>query len=239
MSSFRIYNYGEGATASGFQKAFRFLVSSALSSKIYYEAYDNDETWPDTGAAVTVAHSIFGRCTTGATGSNNVAIRTGSPCASGSMICLIDVSSSYAWDTWPNSTAWGTLVPYNDTDNNPNRLKGATYRVQQAGPVLAASEGAPFNMFVIVPSYCQTSDNMAFDLAVRYTYTGSNPNPRFQGNICSTAASAAIWVDLNAGASAYGIKHCRSGVADGSLYANIPLTTYEKTREAWAADSSS
>ena len=247
MSSFAVANYGEGTTASSWKKAFRFHVAQALSSKIIYEAYDNDSSWPSTGSAVTVTNHCFTRST------GMMTDRTGSPHASGSIICLIDVSTSAAWGAtfYGNgtalTTAWGKCIPYaNRTTSNPNRLKGTTNKVLQSGAILGANSNAQFNMFCIVPYVCQTSDDMGFDLTVRYTYTGVDPTPRFQvntayggGYIYGHFTAAETWRDMSGSGTAYGIKHCRADVADGSLYANIPQTSYEKTREGWAANAAS
>src|SRR6266542_2530059 len=103
----RAVGYGSPSTA---RNVFRVAFSTALSSAVKYVAYDGG-TFPAVGSATTVANTILA----GTAGNS-----------SKSMIGLVDTTNAAPSSAWfPASATGGTA--------NPNRLKGQTSYVTQAG----------------------------------------------------------------------------------------------------------
>ena len=220
MAATEVVGYGNNANQNVLGIAFDY----DLSSLVKYEAYDNDNTFPAIDSSNTgVTHECFSR----------------SSHASGSIICLTDTSNAA-----PDSD-WHSDIPADTSESNPNRLKGTSYYVEQDGSILSGgtdgvydtnatnNKRARFNMVIDVPSTCQTSDDMAFDLAVRYTYTGTAPTPKFQYN--TGTEGSPTWTDATAGSE--GLIHCRASSSVGNLYANIPESGTELTAEGFISTS--
>jgi len=197
---------GYGGTSARY--VFSFYTDQALSSKIKYEAYDNDQTFPATDTVTTSANYSLA----GTTANSHYP-----------MVCLIDTTSAA-----PASAGWKPATP-SAGEANPNRLRGQTYYVEQDGSTLGAGTAAYFNMIVEVPYDLETTDAMGFDLTVRYTYTGTAPTPYFRFNEGSDATPS--WTNITV--DTHGIKHCRSGSTASYLYANIPESGTEDTAEGW------
>jgi len=197
--------YGNNSTATN---VFRITFSTALSSAPKYEAYDGG-TYPAVGSATTTANTVLA----GTAGNSNK-----------SMICLVDTNSAPT-SSWKPASATGGSA-------NPNRLKGTTNFVT-AGNTPGAGGVVKFNMVIEVPSDATTSSTMAFDLLIRYTYTGSAPSLTWAFNDGGTEG-APTWTNLTPGT--HGIRHTRAGVSGGGPYlANIPASGTEDTAEGWIA----
>lgn len=208
MAATQVVGYGNGNTN---RNVFAVLFDQDLSSLCVYEAYDNVATFPNVGALETVANPIF----------------TKSDHASGSFICLIDTTNAA-----PGASDWQASIPADSAENNPNRIKGATYTVEQDGSNVSAGGRITFNMVIEVDHSALTTDAMGFDLTVRYTYTGTAPSPVFQYNTGTEGTPSWSTITQNS----LGVKHCRSGSGTGNLYANIPASGVENTVEAWVTD---
>jgi len=216
----KAFGYGNNSTA---QNVFGVLAADAsLSSKIKYECYDNDQTFPAVDTQTSNTNTIFI-----GTNDNN----------GKSMICLIDTTSEHPTSDWkPVEPVAG--------ENNPNRMKGQTNYVEQDGAILTAGEYATFNMVIEIPSDLTTSASMGFDLLIRYTYTGNDPGITFVYNCLGYTSpspgtdSVPHWVEMTPGT--HGVKHCRAGSTYPSdMYANIPAevggaSVMEDTAEGWA-----
>jgi hypothetical protein len=206
--------YGNNSTA---RNVFAVNFSQSLSSAVKYEMYDG-ASFPAVGSAVTVANTCFA----GTAGNSNK-----------SMWCLVDTTNAAPSSNWKPASATGGTA-------NPNRMKGTTSFVTQAGSnrVGAAAPGdansrITFNMVLEIPSDATTSSTMAADLLVRYTYTGSAPTLAWLFNdAVSGTEGTPTWTTLTPGT--HGVRHTRSGTSGGGPYvANIPASSTEDTAEAW------
>lgn len=196
--------YGNASTA---RNVFRITFSTALSSAVKYEAYDG-ATFPATGSAVTTANTIFA----GTAGNSNKP-----------MLSLVDTTNAAPTSSWKPSSATGGSA-------NPNRMKGQTNYVTQAGSNVGASGTITWNEVLEVPSDATTSSTMAHDLLVRYTYTGTAPTLTWAFNEGSEGTPT--WTTMTV--DTHGIRHCRTGTVSGGPYlANIPASSTEDTTEAW------
>jgi hypothetical protein len=197
--------YGNNSTA---QNVFRITFSQALSSAPKYEAYDGG-SFPAVGAAVTVANKILA----GTAGNG-----------SKPMLSLVDTSNAAPSSAWkPASATAGSA--------NPNRLKGQTNFV--TSPATPGAGGTiRFNMVAEVPSDgapTPTSD-WAYDLLIRYTYTGAAPSLTWAFNEGSEGSPT--WTNWTPGT--HGMRHTRAGISAGGPYlANIPASATEDTAEGW------
>ncbi|MFA5376509.1 MAG: hypothetical protein WC455_12255 [Dehalococcoidia bacterium] len=199
--------YGNNSTA---RNVFKCTFNHALSSAVKYEAYDNDETFPTLDTVVTTANDILA----GTAGNSTT-----------SMVCLVDTTNAAPDSDWkPASATAGTA--------NPNRLKGTTSYVTQAGAVRGDNEAITWNMVIEIPSDATTAMAFGFDLLLRYTYTGTAPTLTWAYN--TGTEGSANWVTMTPGTD--GMLHCRTGsggTGDGHYYANIPAADTEDTVECW------
>jgi len=202
--------YGNNSTA---RYVFKCTFSTALSSNVKYEAYDGG-TFPAVGSATSVANTILAGTTVN---------------TSTSMVCLVDTSNAAPTSAWM-PVLYGGATPLTA---NPNRLKGLTNYVIQEGGIPGAAGTITWNMVVEIPSDTSTSDTMAFDLLLRYTYTGTAPTLAWFYNDGATGTIATpSWVTVTPGT--HGIRHARSGSPTGTYYyANIPASGKEATAEGW------
>lgn len=208
MSATRVRSYGNNTTD---RNVFAFLTDQNLSSLVKYKAYDNDQTFPTTDTVTTTAHPIFSK-----------GVHT-----TGSSIYLVDTTNAAP------SSDWMADVPASDTaENNPNILLGDDNYVEQDGSILTAASRATFNMCIRVNNTVTTSDNMQFDVAVEYTYTGTAPSPSFQYSPQGASEGTPAFATIT---GTEGVVHCRSGSgpSGGDFYANIPASGTEDTAEAW------
>ncbi|MBX4215685.1 hypothetical protein KW797_01930 [Candidatus Parcubacteria bacterium] len=195
--------YGNNSTAVN---VFRVTFSTALSTAPKYEAYDGG-TFPAVGSATTTAN----RPLAGTAGNSNK-----------SMICLVDSTGGAPTSNWKPASATGGSA-------NPNRLKGQTSYVT-AGGTPGAGGVITFNMVVEVPSDAAPTDNWAFDLLIRYTYTGAAPTLTWAFNEGSEGTPT--WTTLTPGT--HGLRHTRAGISGGGPYlSNIPTSGTEDTAEGW------
>ncbi len=213
-----VFGYG-GATC---QNVLMVDFSHPLSSKVTYECYDNDQTFPATDTATTTSNEIFG-------------ISGGT-----TMIQLIDLTNA----TTNLGTTW--LLPlasaYQANSGKRNLMKGLLGYVTQQGATLQSAGGGSikFNMRLRIPSDMETSHNGQWDLLVRYSYTSTIPTVQwwFNDKYGSKAASVGT-ADVPAWATMvpdiHGLRHTRAGVATlgaTSWLANIPESGSELTEEA-------
>jgi hypothetical protein len=205
-----VVGYGQGGVN---RYAFGLNFSQALSSLCTYHAYDNNQTFPtlESTPLTSVLNEIF---THGHSASND------------SMIALIDTTNAEPSDTWATTLAAGGGSA---GEANPNFLLGDTAWVEQDGAVFSsADQTLLWNMLIEVDYQVETSDDMRFELCIKYTYTGTAPSLTWRYNVGSAPTS---WSTMTPGT--HGIKHCRSGASAGAYYANIPETGQEWTAEAW------
>ena len=201
--------YGNLSTA---RNVFSVNFSTALSSLVRYGAYDNDHTFPALGALTSSGYTIF----IGTAGNSNKP-----------MIGLIDTTNAAPSSDWFPASATGGSA-------NPNRLKGLTSYVTQAGAIRDGSSNTriTYNMAVEVPSDATTSSTMSFDLVFFYTYTGAAPDVTHAYN--SGTEGSPTWTTITPGSGHQGVVHTRAGSGVGNgFYANIPASSVEKTAEGW------
>jgi hypothetical protein len=194
--------YGNNSTA---QNVFRITFSQALSSAPKYEAYDGG-TFPAVGSGATTTNTVLA----GTAGNSNK-----------SMVSLVDTSNAAPSSNWkPTSATAGSA--------NPNRLKGQTnYVTSPATP--GAGGTIRFNMVVEVPSDATTSSTMAWDLLIRYTYTGSAPSLTWAFN--EGTEGSPTWTTLTPGT--HGMRHSRSGATAPNYLMDIPAAGTQDTAEGW------
>jgi hypothetical protein len=211
----QVVGYGNGNTNIN---VFGIEFDQDLSSLIEYHAVDNAD-FPTTGSLTSTSNEIFSR----------------SSHASGSCICLIDTTQ----DTAPPASDWKATIPADQTESNPNRLKGyanttGNYYVEQDGDILTIANyptgrRATYNMVIEVPSTATTADNFRFDMVFKYTYTvATAPTVDFVYN--TGTEGAPTWTSITVDSE--GVYHTRSGASSGAYYANIPETGTEDTVEA-------
>ena len=188
--------YGNNSTA---RNVFRVTFSTALSSAVKYETYDGG-TFPAVGSATTTTNTIFA----GTAGNSNKA-----------MIGLVDTTNAAPASAWfPASATGGTA--------NPNRMKGQTSYVTQAGANVGAGGTITWNECIEIPSDVTPSSTMAYDLLLRYTYTGGAPSLTWAFNdAVSGTEGAPTWTTLTPGT--HGLRHCNAGtVTTGPYLLDIP-----------------
>jgi hypothetical protein len=196
--------YGNNSTA---RNVFRCSFSTALSSLVKYEAYDSAATYPAIGSATTVT----GKSLAGTAGNGNI-----------SMAALVDTSNAAPTSAWlPGSATGGSA--------NPNRLKGQTNYVTQVGSVVGAGGAITWNEAFEMPSDVIPTDNLTFDLLLRYTYTGGAPTLTWSYNEGSEGTPS--WTTLTP--NTHGIRPCNSGTVAGTYRLDIPPSGVVVAAEGW------
>ena len=188
-----------------------------LASKVTIHAFDNAQTFPAVDSVVTTDNDIFGL-------SNGAEL---------SMIGCIDYTGGTKWS--PGTNWFPTEVKLNTC--TLNLLKGYTSYVTQHGATIDSSGGGTiyFTLQLKIPASCQTSSTTKFDVAFKYSYTSTVPNPSIFFNSKTGGGSEAVpvWATLVSGAS--GIYHSAADLASSPYLANIPLTGQEKTQDMWVS----
>jgi hypothetical protein len=196
--------YGNTSTA---RNVFRVLFSEALSTAVKYESYDGG-TFPAVGSGTTTTGAVFA----GTAGNSNKP-----------MLSLVDTTNAAPTSSWKPASATGGTA-------NPNRMKGTTNFVTQAGSVVGAGGTITFNKVLEIPSDHVPANSLAYDLLVRYTYTGATPSLTWAFNEGSEGTPT--WTTLTPGT--HGLRHTRAGTSGGGPYiANIPASSTEDTAEGW------
>ena len=220
------YAFGYGETVE--RKVFGLNIRHDLSSVVVYKCFDNDQTFPETeDPPLTTTDNIV---LAGTTGSGDL-----------SMVGLLDTSNAA-----PGGASW---MPSAETGGsaNPNLMNGSTSYVTQAGSISVADNNGDenyntvppimFNMCTEVPSDVTTSSTMGFEVQITFTYTGSDPVPRFEFNDEGDGGDDTTpdWTPVTTQSTpgGHGLLHTRSGATVGSLYANIPAAGTEKTQMGW------
>lgn len=209
-----VLNYGTQNAAAN-ANAFAFRVGYDLSSAHTFECYDNNNTYPAIHAGnFTHIHEIF-------VGTTNNGSR--------SMIHLVDTGGGA-----PTLPVWKVLTETAGGAVQVNRMEGQVSYVTASTTLTGGTPAdytvaqhiGQFNMLIEVPHDAATSDDMAFDLLVRYTYTGANdPAPVFSYNDASTGTEGTpVWTNITIGTE--GVKHCRAGSDVDTAYANIPANDF-------------
>lgn len=230
--------YGNNSTA---RNVFGLTFSTALSSAPKYELYDNAQTFPAVGSAVTVT----GKVAAGTAGNSNKP-----------MIGLVDTSAAAPASAWFPASATGGSA-------NPNRVKGQTSFVTSAatsagssgvrayGTGYSAGAGAlgdgsgvvggaqnpagviTWNEALEIPSDLVPTDNMNYDLLIRVTYTGGVPTLAWYFNEGTGDTSPNVtWTALTPGT--HGLRHCNAGTVSGGPYLlDIPASGVVIAAEGW------
>lgn len=205
----RAVGYGNNSTA---RNVFRITFDQALTSAVRYEAYDTNGTFPAVGTLTTTTQKLF----VGTAGNGSIP-----------MLSLVDTTNAAPTSAWKPGSATGGSA-------NPNRMRGTTNYVTQAGAIVGAAGVITFNMVVELPSDLTTSDNaqVAHDLLVRYTYAGTAPALTWAFNdLVSGTEGTPTWTNFTPGT--HGIRHAKSGAATPNYYATIPTSGTQDTVEGW------
>lgn len=210
-----------GALPSTSQNVFKVKFSQPLSSVPSLRAFDNDQTFPDTGNLTTAAYSIF---TAGS--------------MSRSMLRCVDTTRA-----GPNSTGW-YLSPSATTGAVATvQMKGNTdylqFRYTAASMVAGAS--LLWSGLLLVPDSVNPTFSRLHDLAVRYTFTSTIPVVVFYANSETGGGTNAtpVWATVGtaSGATLSGIRFGSATATNTNILANIPLSGVEVTKTAWIATS--
>ena len=215
----RARGYGSGEDGYAAKNVFRISFNHPLSSKVRYECYDNNQTFPATVSVTSTVNDIFGLSASEL-----------------SMVALRDTTNgtSGAGTTWFPSS-------YQSNSGTINLMAGTAHYVTQQGATLDSFGGgyAYFNMQVKVPASTQTSSSMGFDVLGRYTFISTTPTVAWEFNQVANSTTGTeavpVWGTIPSGVM--GIKHCRTSTATAGPYlASIPETGQTRTEEAWITD---
>ncbi len=198
--------YGNNSTA---RNVFSATFSAALASQAKYEMYDNAQAFPATGTATTTAEQCFA----GTAGNSNKP-----------MYSLVDTTNAAPASAWKPATATAGTA-------NPNRMKGTTNYVTQAGSAPGAGGRITWNMVFEVPSDASAgSSGTQADLLLRYTYTGGAPTVAWFFN--EGTEGVPTWTQLTPGT--HGTRHCDAGTVSGGPYLlSIPGAGTADSAEGW------
>ena len=207
--------YGQGGVN---RYCFALTFDQDLSSLCTYHAYDNNQTFPAMEASILTTHvnEVF---THGFSATNN------------SMIMLIDTTNAEPSDTWGTTLATGGG---SDNEANPNFIgknngDANDAYVEQDGSILETAD-LMWNMLVEVDTAVELTDDMRFELVIRFTFTGPVPTPVWGINVGSAPTT---WQAMTPGVE--GIKHCNAAAgAAGTLKATIPASGQELTAKAFS-----
>lgn len=226
--------YGNNSTA---RNVFGITFSQPLSAAPQYETYDGG-TFPAVGSGTTVT----GKALAGSAGNGNK-----------TMVCVVDTSAAAPTSAWkPASASAGAA--------NPNRVKGQTSYVLSGMTAAGASgvgayatgfsKGASnlgngtgavdsatnpagvlrWNEMLELPSDVVPTDNLTYDLLVRYQYTGSAPALAWYYNDGGVEATP-VWTALTPGT--HGLRHCNAGTVSGTYKLDIPPSGTVDAAEGW------
>lgn len=233
----RAVGYGNNSTA---RNVFAITFSQPLSAAPQFEAYDGG-TFPAVGSATTTT----GKALAGDSSNGNRP-----------MVCLVDTSAAAPALSWKPTNATPGAA-------NPNRVRGQTSFVQsgmtasgasgvgaygtgfsKAGGALGNGTGVVdsatnpagvlrWNEMVELPSGVIPTDNLTYDLLVRYQYTGSAPSLAWYFNDYSAGGSEAtpVWTALTPGT--HGLRHCNAGTVAGTYKLDIPPSGTVDAAEGW------
>jgi hypothetical protein len=230
----RAIGYGNGSTARNVNGV---TFSQPLSAAPIIEAYDGG-TFPAVGSGTTTA----GKALAGTSGNG-----------SRSMVCVVDTSAAAPTSSWKPANATGGSA-------NPNRLRGQTSFVTSgmtaAGGAGVSAYGTGFsagagnlgngtgasgsatnptgvlrwNEMLEMPSDVVPSDNLTYDLLIRYQYTGSAPTLAWYFNDAGSEATP-VWTALTPGT--HGLRHCNAGTVAGTYRLDIPPSGTVDSAEGW------
>lgn len=230
----RAIGYGNNSTA---RNVFGLTFDQALSSAPKYETYDGG-TYPAVGSGTTTT----GKALAGTAGNS-----------SKSMVSLVDTSAAAPTSAWMPASATGGSA-------NPNRVKGQTSYVTSAatsagssgvsaygtgfskaagalgsGSGTVDSAGNPagvirWNEAFEMPSDVVPTDNLTYDLLIRYTYTGTAPTLAWYYNDGGSEGTP-TWTALTPGT--HGLRHCNAGTVSGTYLLDIPASGVVVASEGW------
>jgi hypothetical protein len=226
--------YGNNSPA---RNVFAATFSQPLSAAPTLEAYDGS-IFPLVGSGTT----NVGKVLVGTTGNGNRP-----------MVSVVDTSATAPASGWKPTNATAGAA-------NPNRLSGRSSYVQSGmtaggafgvgcyGTGFSAATGAlgngsgavgnpdnptgcmRWNEMLEMSSDVQTSDNMTYDLMIRYQYTGPAPTVSWYYNDGGTELSP-VWTKLTPGIN--GLRHCNSGTVAPLYKLDIPPTGTVDSQEGW------
>lgn len=231
--------YGNNSTA---RNVFGASFSQALSSAPKYETYDG-ATYPAVGSGTTTT----GKSLAGTAGNGNK-----------TMASLVDTSAAAPTSAWMPAAATGGSA-------NPNRVKGQVSYVTSGATLAGASgvraygtafskaAGALGNGTGVVdsatnpagvitwneayemPSDVVPTDNLTYDLLIRYTYTGSAPTWLWYFNdFVSGTEGTPTWTAVANPTN--GLRHTNAGTVSGGPYLlDIPPSGVVVASEGWVA----
>ena len=209
----RATGYGNNSTA---RYVFSATFSTALSTNVTYEMYDNNGVgYPAVDTSVTSTKVCF----SGTAGNGWKPVYS-----------LVDTTNAAPVGAWKPAGAAGSA--------NPNRMSGLSKYVTQAGAIRdgGANTRISWNEVLELPSDWSSGINgLLVDLLLRYTYTGSAPVVAWYFNdlIGGGTEGAPVWTVLTPGA--HGVRHCRAGVVPPNYVATVPASSTQDTTEGWVS----
>ena len=212
-----------GACASIAKNVFKVRFSQPLSSVPSLRAYDNDQTFPNTGALTSNAFVIFA----GSTGNSNE-----------SMLIMVDTTrgrgTGSQWFTGAQTGAGGfaTVRMFGDTTYLQFRYSSAS---------MIANASLFWNALLEVPSDVNPTMSRLHDVTTRYTFTSTIPVVEFFANNADEDAGGGgtdetpAWGTITTDSE--GVRFGSTLATRTSVLANIPLSGLEITRTAWVAQT--
>ena len=90
-----------------------------------------------------------------------------------------------------------------------------------------------WNEMLEMPSDVATTDNLTYDLLVRYQYTGSAPSLAWYYNDSGAGGTEGtpVWTALTPGT--HGLRHCNAGTVAGTYKLDIPPSGTVDASEGW------
>jgi hypothetical protein len=229
---------GNGSTS---RTVFAATFSQPLSAAPTFETYDGG-TFPAVGSATTTT----GKALAGTAGNSNksmvsvVSTGAGAPASSWKPASAtagsanpnrVKGQTSYvtAQETQNGGTAvgaWG--VGFSKTAGFIGDGTGAIDSTPASASVAAAGNPAGvirWNECFEMPSDVVPTDNLTYDLLIRYQYTGAAPTVNWYYN------DAGTWTALTPGT--HGVRHCNSGTVAGTYRLDIPPSGTVDGAELW------
>ncbi len=218
MATYPFKIAGAGSTTD--RNVLKAKWSYPLSSKPYMKCYDNNSTFPNTGALETATYVIF----TGSVANGNKP-----------MLAFCDTSRN-----GPSATNWYALATINATGTYIALMKGNTSYLNFICSTLSANGSVTWNVQMRVPYDVNPTMTRLHDVCFIYSFVSTIPEITFYGNNKHEGGteSVPVWGTISA-SSPYsnGIRIGSAAATNTSILATIPLSGFVKTQTLWVCQS--